>query len=61
MVSKLSLFFINIKYNAGTTNSDKNVDTINPDIIVQASGGHKVLLVTTNGNNLSFTSFYHLW
>ncbi len=35
---------------AGTTNNDIKVETMRPDIMVHASGGHNVLLVMTKGN-----------
>ena len=48
--NKHSFLFNNKKYKAGTTSNDIKVETINPDIIVHANGGHNVLLVITNGN-----------
>ena len=45
-----SLLRINKRYKAGTTNNDIKVDTISPEIMVHANGGHSVLLVMTNGN-----------
>jgi hypothetical protein len=44
------LGLINFWYIDGTTNNDKAVDTIKPEMIDQANGGHKVDSVITRGN-----------